>query len=212
MLTRKLFVAAVALSAVPFATIAQAQSQGYSTSSAAEGRVWMNPFGLCWRAGGSWTPADANAECDGGAAPAPKPKPAPAPVAAKPAKPRAIAVTLTEPFASNSAALSPEVRARIDKDVVARLGEFAKIDLIYIEGHTDRLASQEYNQKLSERRAESVAAYLVSKGVDRNIIETMGLGKTLPVKSCPDQKDRKALIACLEPNRRVEVEVQGTPK
>jgi OOP family OmpA-OmpF porin len=226
MLTRKLFVAAVALSAVPFATIAQAQSQGYSTSSAAEGRVWMNPFGLCWRAGGSWTPADANAECDGGAAPAPKPKPAPAPVAAKPVppvaapapkpaappKPRAIAVTLTEPFASNSAALSPEVRARIDKDVVARLGEFAKIDLIYIEGHTDRLASQEYNQKLSERRAESVAAYLVSKGVDRNNIETMGLGKTLPVKSCPDERDRKALIECLAPNRRIVLEVKGTPR
>ena len=55
-------------------------------------------------------------------------------------------------------------------------------------------------------------AYLVSKGADASKIETYGFGKTLPVKSCPEQKDRKALKACLEPNRRVEVDVQGTAK
>jgi outer membrane protein OmpA-like peptidoglycan-associated protein len=57
-----------------------------------------------------------------------------------------------------------------------------------------------------------VRAYLVSKGADASKIETFGFGKTMPVKSCPDQKDRKALIECLEPNRRVVVEIQGTPK
>jgi OOP family OmpA-OmpF porin len=225
MLTRKLFVAAAALCAVPFAITAQAQTQGYSTSSAAENRVWKNPFGLCWRAGSTWTPSDANAECEGGApAPAPAARPAaakpvppvaaakPAPKPAAPPKPRAIAVTLTEPFESNSAVLSPQLRARLDKEVVARLGEFSSISLIYIEGHTDRMASPDYNQKLSERRADAVAAYLVSKGVDRNVVETMGLGKTLPVKSCPDERDRKALVECLAPNRRIVLEVKGTPK
>jgi OmpA-OmpF porin, OOP family len=52
----------------------------------------------------------------------------------------------------------------------------------------------------------------VSKGVDAGKVETLGFGKTLPVKSCPDQKERKALIACLADNRRVVVEVQGTPR
>jgi len=52
----------------------------------------------------------------------------------------------------------------------------------------------------------------VSKGVDAGKVETLGFGKTLPVKACPDQKDRKGLIACLSDNRRVVVEVQGTPR
>jgi outer membrane protein OmpA-like peptidoglycan-associated protein len=52
----------------------------------------------------------------------------------------------------------------------------------------------------------------VSKGVMPSKVETIGMGKTLPVKSCPDQKDRKALNACLQPNRRVEIEVRGMPK
>ena len=55
-------------------------------------------------------------------------------------------------------------------------------------------------------------AYLVSKGIDARGVETFGFGKTLPVKSCPDQKDRKSLIECLAPNRRVVVEIQGTPR
>jgi OOP family OmpA-OmpF porin len=83
---------------------------------------------------------------------------------------------------------------------------------VNVNGHTDRIGSSQYNQKLSERRAETVKAYLISKGTDASKIETYGFGKTTPVKSCPDQKDRKALIACLQPNRRVEVEVKGVPK
>ena len=65
---------------------------------------------------------------------------------------------------------------------------------------------------LSEKRAEAVRAYLVSKGVDAAKVETLGFGKTLPIKACPDQKDRKGLIACLADNRRVVVEVQGSPR
>ena len=55
-------------------------------------------------------------------------------------------------------------------------------------------------------------AHLVSKGADASQVETLGFGKTTPVKSCPDQKDRKSLIECLAPNRRVVVEIQGTPR
>ena len=85
-------------------------------------------------------------------------------------------------------------------------------DDVIVNGHADRLGSGQYNQRLSEKRADAVRAYLVSKGADASHVETLGFGKTTPVKSCPDQKDRKSLIECLAPNRRVVVEIQGTPR
>jgi outer membrane protein OmpA-like peptidoglycan-associated protein len=80
--------------------------------------------------------------------------------------------------------------------------------VVLVTGHTDRLGSDAYNQDLSLRRANAVRDYLVFKGVPRDRIETLGMGEKQPVVQC-DQKDRKALIACLAPNRRVEVEVKG---
>jgi OOP family OmpA-OmpF porin len=95
---------------------------------------------------------------------------------------------------------------------VQRAKEFAVIQFVNVSGHTDRLGSAQYNQKLSERRAEAVKRYLVARGFDASKVETYGFGKTTPVKSCPDQKSRKALIECLAPNRRVVVDIQGTPR
>jgi len=77
-----------------------------------------------------------------------------------------------------------------------------------VTGHTDRLGSDGYNQKLSERRADAVRNYLVSKGVPKDRIETIGMGEKQPVVQC-DQKSMKALIECLQPNRRVDVQVKG---
>ena len=108
--------------------------------------------------------------------------------------------------------LTPEARKQLDSEVIAKLGDMREVRYIIVNGHADRLGSTQYNQKLSEKRAEAVRAYLVSKGVDASKVETLGFGKTLPVKSCPDQKERKGLIECLTPNRRVVVEVQGTPR
>jgi OOP family OmpA-OmpF porin len=76
-------------------------------------------------------------------------------------------------------------------------------------GHADRIGGDAYNMKLSVRRAEGVKNYLVSKGIPANRIYTEGKGKRQPVKECKDS-NRKALIVCLQPNRRVEVEVVGT--
>ena len=156
------------------------------------------------------------------AQPAPAPAPAPAPVQApkpvakpeapKPAAPKPINIASTELFEFNKATLTSEARAKLDSEVIGKLKDMASIRYIIVNGHADRLGSPQYNQQLSEKRAEAVRAYLVSKGVDASSIETLGFGKTLPVKSCPDQKDRKALIECLAPNRRVVVEVQGTPR
>lgn len=155
-------------------------------------------------------------------APAPevKPAPPPPPPVAKPEpakpeppkKPAVLNVTSTELFEFNKATLTPEAKAKLDQEVVARAKDFAGIALVHVDGHADRLGSPQYNQQLSEKRAEAVRAYLVSKGFDASRMETLGSGKTNPVKSCPDQKDRKSLIECLAPNRRVVVEVKGTPR
>ena len=168
--------------------------------------------------------------------PAPAPAPAPAPIAKpapqaqpvpppppiqaakpepKPEPPKKPAVTnlaSTELFEFNKAVLTQDARAKLDAEVVAKLRDLKDVRFIIVNGHADRLGSPQYNQKLSEKRAEAVRAYLVSKGVDAAKVETLGFGKTLPVKACPDQKNRKGLIECLSPNRRVVVEVQGTPR
>jgi OOP family OmpA-OmpF porin len=151
-------------------------------------------------------------------APAPAAAPAPAPVAKPeapkppPPAPKPINLTSTELFEFDKATLTPDARSKLDSEVIAKLKDLRDIKYIILNGHADRLGSPQYNQTLSEKRAEAVRAYLVSRGVDASGIETLGFGKTLPVKSCPDQKDRKSLIECLAPNRRVVVEVQGMPR
>jgi OOP family OmpA-OmpF porin len=146
------------------------------------------------------------------AVPAPPPAPVAKPQPEAPKKPAIVNLASTELFEFNKAVLTKEARARIDTEVVAKLGDLRDVRYIIINGHADRLGSTQYNQKLSEKRADAVRAYLVSKGVAADKVETLGFGKTLPVKACPDQKERKGLIECLSPNRRVVVEVQGTPR
>jgi OOP family OmpA-OmpF porin len=80
-----------------------------------------------------------------------------------------------------------------------------KIERVTITGHTDRLGTDSYNLKLSQRRAEAVKSYLVGKGVEARRLVAVGKGESSPVVQCND-KDRQKLIDCLEPNRRVEVE------
>jgi OOP family OmpA-OmpF porin len=148
------------------------------------------------------------------AAPAPAPSPAPraAPMAAEAKKPAIINLASTELFEFNKATLTANARAKLDAEVIAKLKEFGDIRYVNVNGHADRLGTPQYNQRLSEKRAEAVRAYLVSKGADSAKVEVFGFGKTLPAKSCPDESKRAALIECLAPNRRVVVEVQGTPR
>jgi OmpA-OmpF porin, OOP family len=159
------------------------------------------------------------------APPPPAPKPAPQAVPApppqpiakpepkpEPKKPAVVNLASTELFEFNKAVLTSEARKKLDSEVVAKLGDLRDVRYIIVNGHADRLGSAQYNQRLSEKRADAVRAYLVSKGVDAGKVETLGFGKTLPVKACPDQKDRKGLIECLAENRRVVVEVQGSPR
>jgi outer membrane protein OmpA-like peptidoglycan-associated protein len=76
---------------------------------------------------------------------------------------------------------------------------------VVVIGHADRLGSPTGNMKVSSKRAETVKNYLVPRGVDAAMTESMGKGDSDPVAECPGANANKALIACLSPNRRVEV-------
>jgi OmpA-OmpF porin, OOP family len=182
----------------------------------ADRQIVKSPQGMCWRTQW-WTPATAVCECDkdlmptaactvAAAPPAPM-APRAAPMAPKPVTEK---VTLSADvlFEFDRYALKPEGKAKLD-ELVGQVKGIA-LEVIIAVGHTDRIGSEAYNQKLSVHRAESVKAYLVSKGIQPNRIYTEGKGEKQPVKNCPDTKDFKALVACLAPNRRVDVEVVGT--
>ena len=184
----------------------------------ARNEIVKSPQGMCWRTQW-WTPATAVCECDKdlmpaaactlAAAPA-----APAPMAPKPAPAAPTPVTQKVTLATDvlfdfdRSLLKPEGKAKLD-DLVDKIKGIA-LEVIIAVGHTDRIGSDAYNQKLSVRRAESVKAYLVSKGIQPNRIYTEGKGEKQPVKTCPDSRNFKETVACLAPNRRVDVEVVGT--
>jgi OmpA-OmpF porin, OOP family len=193
----------------------------------ARGVIARSGQGLCWRTG-YWTPAGAVAGCDGALIP-PVAKPtAPtivppaaqqAPVSTPPvAPPIALATpqrcdfTATlesdQTFGFDRAALNEAARKRIDSDVLPRLATCAKIEFVMVTGHTDRLGSHPYNQRLSEKRAEAVATYLRSKSVAAEM-DTFGMGKTQPVQACDNRLPRAQLLECLSPNRRVTIDVRG---
>ncbi|MBI4984338.1 MAG: OmpA family protein [Rhodocyclales bacterium] len=169
----------------------------------------------CWRTG-YWTPAMAVAECDPDLVKkevpavravtpeAPKPAPAPKPAAQK------ITLAADALFDFDKATLRPEGKAKLDELVAKVKG--IKLEVIIAVGHADRRGSDKYNQKLSEKRAEAVKAYLVSKSVEPNRVYTEGKGEKQPVTKagrCKGAKSKK-VIDCLQPDRRVEIEVIGT--
>ena len=146
------------------------------------------------------------------AAPAPAPAPTPAPAAASRRCDATVTFQNKETFPFDRFALTDAAKARLDRDVVGKLATCARVENVVIEGHADRIGSQQYNQKLSERRADSVKNYLVGKGADRTKVETIGMGKTVPAKFCPDTAKRAELIDCLAPNRRAIIAVKGPGK
>jgi OOP family OmpA-OmpF porin len=201
------------------------------------GVVVRSGFGLCWRTG-YWTPQlaattpvvgsafPAGCECDKDlmpkeacepkAAPAAAPAAPAAPAAAPAPKPAAEKITLAADalFDFDKAVLRPEGKAKLD-DVVSKLNQIA-LEVIIAVGHTDRIGSDRYNQKLSERRAQSVKDYLIGKGVEPNRIYTEGKGEAQPkTTGCnmkPESGKNRKLVECLQPDRRVEIEIIGTKK
>lgn len=101
-------------------------------------------------------------------------------------------------FAVDSTVISPAMRAVLD-DVAASMLQYPS-SLVDVMGHTDSTGSDTYNLDLSRRRAESVANYLVSRGVSRARLETIGYGEQYPVADNTTVSGRSA-------NRRVEIRI-----
>lgn len=204
--------------AILFATAALATAAGAQVKAADGGKTidnWQNGTGelvwkngtneLCWR-DANWTPATAAEGCDGALVKAAQP----APAVAAPAAPVAPAATASKvTFAADAffdfdkSVLKPEGKAKLD-DLASKV-QGINLEVIVAVGHTDSVGSDAYNQKLSERRAQAVKAYLESKGIDKSRVYTEGKGEKQPVAD-NKTKDGRAK------NRRVEIEVVGTRK
>lgn len=211
--------AAVALMLVPALAVAQGtdtKNQGYLVDTNGN-NVTMSGTNLCWR-DSDWTPARSVEPCDPvnkpvAAAPAVKPVAvaavAPAPDPVKPL-PQKISFSGDALFAFDKAVLKPEGKVMLD-DLASQL-DGATYDNIIATGHTDRFGSNAYNQKLSERRAHAVKDYLVSKNVQAGRIDAEGRGETQPVTKSGDCRGAKSarVVACLQPDRRVDIEMKGT--
>ena len=94
-------------------------------------------------------------------------------------------------------------------ELAAQLRSFEQLNSITVIGHTDYLGSDAYNQNLSQQRAETVRRYLAAQGLPADKIRAVGMGESQPVKQCDNHGGRSQLIACLQPNRRVEIQVDG---
>jgi outer membrane protein OmpA-like peptidoglycan-associated protein len=105
--------------------------------------------------------------------------------------------------------LLPEGKVQLEKIANDIRRRYDVLHSVVIWGHTDRLGSTEYNRALASSRAESVKGYFVTKGVPDKIIDTKPVGDLNPVVNCSDALPREELINCLQPNRRVEIEVRG---
>ena len=157
------------------------------------GTAWKNGDGaLCWR-DNSWTPATAAKGCDGALVAG-----APAASGVSQSKITLQADTL---YDFDKATLKPEGMATLDK-IAADLKKI-KLEVIIAVGNTDSVGTDAYNMALGQRRAQSVKAYLVSKGVDGSRIYTESKGKSNPVASNATAEGRAK-------NRRTDIEVVGT--
>jgi OOP family OmpA-OmpF porin len=158
------------------------------------GTSWKNGDStLCWR-DSSWTPATAAKGCDGALTAAPA-------AAASGVSQSKITLQADTLYDFNKSDLKPEGKATLDK-IARDLGKI-KLEVIIAVGNTDSVGSDAYNMALGQRRAQSVKAYLVSKGVDGSRIYTESKGKSNPVASNATEEGRAK-------NRRTDIEVVGT--
>ncbi|MBC7919258.1 MAG: OmpA family protein [Rhodoferax sp.] len=140
------------------------------------------------------------------------PPPPPPPVVMAPPPPRRVSFASDSLFDFDKSDVKAAGADAIDK--FARDLNGVSYDMIVVTGHSDRIGSSAYNQKLSERRANAVRNYLVDKaGIPASKISAQGVGESAPVtktEDCKGNAKTKALIQCLQPDRRVDLEVTGS--
>lgn len=191
------------------------------------GLIVRSSDGLCWRSG-YWTTEDAVAGCDGPIAPpiskmiAPPVTTDPAPVTTTRATPTALptrpvaapcefSLTLEgdQAFAFNRAELNAAARRQLAQEVLPRVDQCPGTPAIRVVGHTDRLGPASYNRQLSLRRAQAVARHLEELGAE-GVMEIIGAGASQARQQCEATNTRGDLLACLAPDRRVDIHIRGT--
>ena len=208
----------VALLASGTAMASEAHIHGYTVSGQSQ-EVVRNNYGEGWKNTYFDKATQGRVECGDAVEPAPV-----APVAVVEQAPQ---------YVDETVSLSAKTLFGFDKDVLRaeaqdnlkvlaqRLGQ-TNVQSVRVEGHTDFMGSEKYNQALSERRANVVANYLVSNGVPASKTSAVGLGESqaqmtqvceaevakLGAKASKAKK-REALIACIEPDRRVDVKIRS---
>lgn len=206
----------VALLASGTAVAGEASVQGYTVSGQSH-EIVRNNYGECWKNAYFDKASQGRAEC-GDAVAAPEP---------------AAVVEQAPQYVDETVSLSVKTLFGFDKDslraeaqdnlkVLAQRLAQTNVQSVRVEGHTDFMGSEKYNQALSERRANVVANYLVSNGVPASKTSAAGLGESqaqmtqvceaevakLGAKASKAKK-REALIACIEPDRRVDVKIRS---
>ena len=152
---------------------------------------------------------------------APAAAPAQVTVAAKASEPAAVVQTVTREsfvllgdtlFKFNKSGIGDMLPGGIEHltRIVQRLKTYQSLSMLKIAGHTDRFGSDGHNNELSARRASSVRAYLESQGVRAAQVDVSGMGKSQPVSNCPTTPSRAVQIQCLQPDRRVSIDVSGS--
>jgi OOP family OmpA-OmpF porin len=181
-------------------------------------KAWMLLVALALAAGCATEPPKPEAQPAPPPAPVPAPKPPPPPEPKprapepekpkpEPEKPKPVAEKVTFAadvlFDFDKAVIKPEGKSKLDD--ISNKAKGVNLEVVIAIGHADSVGSDAYNQRLSVRRAESVKAYLVSKGIEANRVYTEGKGEKQPVA---DNKTRDGRAK----NRRTEIEVIGTRK
>lgn len=188
---KKVFAMSAAMAAMlAFGGVAQATDIApYVTSSSKE--IVKSGYDLCWRTG-FWTPALVEGTgCDGDVANSGK-----------------IVLAADTLFDLNSARVKPE-GVKMLQELVARMSGL-NVDVVMATGYTDETGPADFNQALSERRAEAVKNIMVREGVPADKIQTEGKGPANPVVTCTEGQSKAEFVACLAPNRRTVVEVVGS--
>lgn len=190
-----------------FSAQAHAAKPGYVVDQSTDA-VTRNNYGECWKTTYFDKAKNGLAECGDAVAAAP--------VAAKPTAPvitkERISLSAKVLFDFNKANLRSAAKNELDP-VVAKIKQHGtNLQGVVVEGHTDYLGSDKYNQKLSESRANTVKSYFVANGVPADKVTAVGKGETETkmTQTCKAKKLSYAKLKdCLEPDRRVEVEITG---
>jgi len=175
-----------------------------------QGRAVVDGSGNCVLTSGRVHP-----ECGPKVAPAkpaeparPAPPAAPAPAQpAEPARPapssvrQSVVIQADALFDFDKSVVRPDGKRAIDEALSKIRG--VDVEMVIATGHTDSIGSDKYNQRLSERRANAVKEYLVSKGIPSSKVTTIGKGESQPVATNKTAEGRQK-------NRRVDIEFKGT--